>query len=443
MARRWCTRIKLIKVILMVVIFSVACINLRSYITIQRNIQATEEVIIAAATEVDTPVPNKKGFLTIAIPTVSRKGAVYIYSTLGSLINKLTVGDNPEITIVILLADTNQIYNEELAINITNEYKELVTRKVIHFVKIPPRYYPDFNNLKITFNDSLKRVQWRSKQNLDYAYVMTYAANLSQYYMQLEDDVIATERYLTKIKDFIDQHSDKRWVMLDFTNMGFIGKLYHSRDVVKLATVLKTFYNEKPCDFLMLDFLTMMLQTKRYLRVPKLFKHLGMHSSLPSNKRKEDKDPFFEKTNALKGDNPPADLFTSLQTYFPHTLSKVYDGKYADSFFWSKSPKSGESVVIAFKQQQRLGRIVIITGFQNSKRDRLKNGTLESGTIVHRTKLDHITCSETRILGVFEGGIIDVNITNSYPVACVVIKITDAQSDWILFRYVAIFIKSR
>ncbi|XP_050411919.2 alpha-1,3-mannosyl-glycoprotein 4-beta-N-acetylglucosaminyltransferase C [Patella vulgata] len=438
MARRWCARIKLILVVL---IFSVAFLNLRSYMTMETNFQATEEVIVTVATDVNIPVPNRKGFLTIAIPTVSRKGAVYIYSTLESLIND---GDNSEITIVILLADTNQFYNEELAKNITNKYKELVTRKVIHFVKIPPRYYPDFNNLEITFNDPLKRVQWRSKQNLDYAYVMTYSANLSQYYMQLEDDVIATERYLKKIKDFIDEHSDKKWVMLDFTGMGFIGKLYRSRDVLKLATVLKTFYNEKPCDFLMYDFLTMMLQTQIYLRVPKLFKHLGVHSSLSTNKRKEDKDIFFErKMNVLRGDNPPADLFTSLQAYLPHTLSKVYEGKYADAIFWSYSPKSGDSVVIAFKEQQLLDRIVIITGFVNSTRDRLKKGTLESGTIVRRTKPGHITCSETRILGVFSGGIIGVNITNSYPVACVVIRITGAQSDWILFRSVAIYIKRR
>eukprot|EP00434_Breviolum_minutum_P006964 symbB.v1.2.006148.t1/scaffold360.1/size220131/2 len=41
----------------------------------------------------------------------------------------------------------------------------------------------------LKFGDSPKRQWWRTKQNLDYTFLMWYAANLSDYYMQLEDDI--------------------------------------------------------------------------------------------------------------------------------------------------------------------------------------------------------------------------------------------------------------
>jgi alpha-1,3-mannosylglycoprotein beta-1,4-N-acetylglucosaminyltransferase A/B len=41
------------------------------------------------------------------------------------------------------------------------------------------------DHLKRTYNDSLQRVRWRSKQNLDYAALMEFSAQLSQYYLQV------------------------------------------------------------------------------------------------------------------------------------------------------------------------------------------------------------------------------------------------------------------
>ncbi|XP_050413868.2 alpha-1,3-mannosyl-glycoprotein 4-beta-N-acetylglucosaminyltransferase C-like isoform X2 [Patella vulgata] len=233
---------------------------------------------------------STKGFLTIGIPTVQRKGAVYIFSTLESLVNNSRPKTKHawEVKIVILFADTNKTYNDELAKNITIVYHDLIDQKVMHLVTIPGNYYPDLDHLKITYNDSTVRVKWRSKQNLDYAYLMAYSANLSQYYLQLEDDLLTREGYLDNIKEFIKEHKKHDWAMLDFNESGFIGKLYHSPDIVKLATVLKSFFNEKPCDYLISDFLKLMLQQKRYYYKPKLFRHLGLHSSLSINKRVTD-----------------------------------------------------------------------------------------------------------------------------------------------------------
>ena len=53
---------------------------------------------------------------------------------------------------------------------------------------VPPRdYYPDLNQLRpdTTFLDSQERVKWRTKQNFDFAYLMTYSEKRSTYYLQV------------------------------------------------------------------------------------------------------------------------------------------------------------------------------------------------------------------------------------------------------------------
>ena len=75
---------------------------------------------------------------------------------------------------------------------------------------------------KQTYDQPLPYVEWRAKQNFDYAYLMRYSSPLSLYYMQLEDDVIAAKDYVTSIRQYIDEQSDS-WTCLEFSELGFIG----------------------------------------------------------------------------------------------------------------------------------------------------------------------------------------------------------------------------
>lgn len=48
-------------------------------------------------------------------------------------------------------------------------------------------YYPDFSKTlpDPVFNDSAERVKWRTKQNYDFAYLMSYAQKRGRYYLQV------------------------------------------------------------------------------------------------------------------------------------------------------------------------------------------------------------------------------------------------------------------
>ena len=153
--------------------------------------------------------------------------------------------------------------------------------------------------------DSLERLQWRSKQNLDYAFLMMYAQARGTFYVQLEDDILTKPNFVATMRDFalgkIAAHEP--WFLIDFCQLGFIGKMFSTSNLPVLIQFLLSFYSDKPCDWLLPD----LIQTKvckletdvekcqKELWIhykPSLFQHMGTHSSL-KGKTQKDKDKLF------------------------------------------------------------------------------------------------------------------------------------------------------
>jgi hypothetical protein len=72
-----------------------------------------------------------------------------------------------------------------------------VEQGLFEVISAPNYYFPtNLNQTTPTFNDSAERMYWRTKQNLDFAYMMIYARLAhpnSNFYIQLEDDILATK----------------------------------------------------------------------------------------------------------------------------------------------------------------------------------------------------------------------------------------------------------
>lgn len=165
-----------------------------------------------------------------------------------------------------------------------------------------------------------------------------FCSSLGQYHLQLEDDVLTVhgfadsiERYIKAVdfkenlrdfrqilqelylampsnvsvsvaKDLLLKRDDRRkgptrdtslkarWTILDFSELGFIGKLFRSEDLEKLAAFLAFYYDEQPVDWLIVYFLKNMGQGQKYFHIPALFQHFGLKSSfnfLQENKLKD------------------------------------------------------------------------------------------------------------------------------------------------------------
>jgi hypothetical protein len=149
---------------------------------------------------------------------------------------------------------TSSTFADEIVELLIKSFGPEIRKGIIDILAPDTDFYPEFDMLKVNdyiFNDAESRIKWRMKQNYDYSYLMTYCASRGEFYLQLEDDITSTDGFLTEIQMFItklDADSDSRWLMLEFCNLGFIGKLIRTRDLQIFVNVFLMFAEVKPVD---------------------------------------------------------------------------------------------------------------------------------------------------------------------------------------------------
>lgn len=243
--------------------------------------------------------------IVMGLTTVSRTKHNYVHETLLSLLENMN--DSEREKAIILLWNGNSP---------TSEHKELVSalgndpilvraqEKGILVVTGRETPYPQLSGpLKQNFGDSMQRIMWRSKQALDFASVMEYAVELQKdfsnpipFYLQLEDDIIASPGFVTRILNRVHEYegSGTSWSMLSFycphpiadghrleagQFYGFIGQLFRMTDLPSIANYFTVNFDDRPVDWLMKDYI---VERKGRILVhsPSLFQHVGHHSSL-------------------------------------------------------------------------------------------------------------------------------------------------------------------
>ncbi|XP_058049024.1 alpha-1,3-mannosyl-glycoprotein 4-beta-N-acetylglucosaminyltransferase-like protein MGAT4D [Ahaetulla prasina] len=327
-------------------------------------------------------------FLVIGISSVRRKKESYLMSTLSSLFNGMSKYQKKNCIIIVLIAEVNSTYVNSVAGSIIKSFPNEVNSGALEVISPHESFYPDFSNLKETFGDSKERVRWRSKQNLDYSFLMMYAQQKGTYYLQLEDDIMANPRYLYTINYFIEQKLSQEWIVLEFSQLGFIGKLFRCKDLPLIVEFFLMFYKDKPIDWLLDHLISVKVcnpekngrdceSQKSNLRIrykPSLFQHVGIHSSL-TGKTQNLRDEDFVKTSLIrKHINPPAKMKTSLKVFQQFTLEKAYNGI---EIFWAFSPKAGDYILFSFEEPLKIIRYLFRSGNSEHRRDLLFNTTVE------------------------------------------------------------------
>ncbi|KAJ8002707.1 hypothetical protein DPEC_G00161720 [Dallia pectoralis] len=201
----------------------------------------------------------------------------------------LTIGyeELKEIVVVVHLAEFDLAWCENLVQDISRRFAHHIIAGRLLVIHAPEEYYPSLDGLKRNYNDPEDRVRFRSKQNVDYAFLLNFCTNLSDFYMMLEDDVRCSRNFLTSLKKVVTSRQGSYWVMLEFSKLGYIGKLYHSRDLPRLAHFLLMFYQEMPCDWLLIHFRGLLAQKDVIRFKPSLFQHMGYYSSYQGRKQVE------------------------------------------------------------------------------------------------------------------------------------------------------------
>ncbi|XP_037943157.1 alpha-1,3-mannosyl-glycoprotein 4-beta-N-acetylglucosaminyltransferase B-like [Teleopsis dalmanni] len=334
--------------------------------------------------------------IVLGIPTVKREKQSYLLGTLQNLIENMNEEEQNETLIIVFIGEMDQSTVQFIAKQIVTTFEAYVDSGLIDVIAPASSYYPDFNRLRITLNDSLERVKWRSKQNLDFAYLMAYAQSKGTFYVQLEDDILAKHNFITAMKKFaitksaLTKPDHPPWFILDFCQLGFIGKMFKSAELPYLITFFQMFYNDKPVDWLLGSFIESKVcrtdkdqkhcnqeRAKYWLHYrPSLFQHIGTSSSLKGKVQKLKDKQFGWKvpTFFAHPHNPPATVKSNIAPYKNYLLKRAYRG---ETYFWGLLPQPGDIVQFIFEKPTQIRRYYFRSGNSEHPSDRFYNTTIE------------------------------------------------------------------
>ena len=364
------------------------------------------------------------------------------------MIDNLSDTDKKDTYIVIFLADLQDPPKSTAKEELSNSFGKYIEEGLLTVTEAYPEFYPPLTNIKKKYGDSDSRRKWRSKENVDAAFVMCYCKELSQYYIHLEDDVISSLSLFPKLQDFISAQNVKPWMMLDATQKGSKAKVFHSQDLENLASYFYLMYDEMPIDWLMDHWRK--IKTKRphdekeYARLPpaSLFQHIGDRSSLEEKgmSGKRQKEPFFDQYDQkYKGLNPPAIVTSSMS---PHQgePQDAYDK--GSSYFWAKKPRKDDYVLIKFNTPTAVKEVFVDTGCYQAEDDLLQSGKLQASfESVERNpnNKNNNSCGNFQTFGSFIDGKAKVSLDESKKVNCLRILVNRGKKELIYFREIDVW----
>ncbi|XP_045124766.1 alpha-1,3-mannosyl-glycoprotein 4-beta-N-acetylglucosaminyltransferase C-like isoform X3 [Portunus trituberculatus] len=336
-------------------------------------------------------------YLTIGISSVWRKDD-YLTRTIDSILKETTQEEKADIFIFLLLADADASLRSQRAIDLGVRYSKEIQRGLLRVLQPPSALYPsiDFTAIRRTYNDSVARVQWRTKQ----------------------------------LAGFLG-----------------IGQLLRCGDLERLVSFLLLFYREHPVDVLINHWVSLMAPEKPpkdrpTRRVPGLFQHIGVHSTL-ANKTQSLKDNTFSLVKRrFSHVNPTADVVTTIRQYKAYLAEHAYSS--APGMFWG-IPRPGDSFDVLFAEPLKVSRVVVLTGAVINKkvRDRLLNGSLEaSPTFVKMETPKKALCKSFTHIQNFKNGEVDAeHLRTTFPqgIQCIRVAIGPRQRSWVAITEVAVF----
>lgn len=326
--------------------------------------------------------------LAFGIPTIKREKTSYLLDTLASLLDGMTQEDKDDSVIVVFVGETNLLFAKQVAHDVKHRFPSDVDSGLVEIVSPSPNYYPDLDAVPLTFGDSRERVKWRTKQNLDFSFSMMYCQRKARFYIQLEDDIVATPNFASTIKTFALQQVTNEWLFLEFSALGFIGKLFRTSDLSLVVEFFLMFHKDKPVDWLLDHILWVKVcnpekdqqhcgREKMHLRIkfkPSLFQHVGKESSL-KGKRQNLIDKDFKKAPLFQAHlNPQAEVVTTLEPYQAFSIDRTYMGQ---TFFWAYPPHSDDVIRFKFHQPITIEKFKFKSGNIEHPGDIIRNASVD------------------------------------------------------------------
>ncbi|KAF5915748.1 hypothetical protein HPG69_011561 [Diceros bicornis minor] len=376
--------------------------------------------------------PVEKKLLTIGMSSVPRPRGSYLLDTLQSLFFASSSSEQKHFIVLVHLADPDPKWLDQMSANISTLFKPYIHARQLVVINTPLKSYLSLKDLKKNLKDTPAYVAFHSKQSMDYAFLMNFATNHSDYFLMIADDVKCAPGFVTQIATTVSAWENKHWVTLEFSQLGFIGKLFHTRDLPRFVHFLLLFHQEMPCDCLLSHFHDLMQQTPIQF-LPSLFQHMGNYSSF-EGKFNSLKDKEFKENDVGSPSNPAASIYTSLKVANDSVLMNSYS--LDKNFFYAKSAEAGSHLTVVLDISAKVFQVQVLTGSDLKDKNQLKEGQVELGYDSTNRVND---CDDYILLGLLVNGILNKQVLSNKSgkkVKCVRLLVTATSPSGIIVRHI-------
>ncbi|XP_047561115.1 alpha-1,3-mannosyl-glycoprotein 4-beta-N-acetylglucosaminyltransferase C-like [Lutra lutra] len=403
--------------------------NMQKKLELLKNINA--QILIGVP-------PLKKKLLTIGISSVQHSSGSYLLDTLQSLFIASSSSERKHFIVLVHLADPDPKWLGQMISNISTLFKPYIQARQLVVINTPLKNYLLLKDLKKNFHDTPAYVAFHFKQNMDYAFLMNFATNLSDYFLMIEDDVTCAPGFVTQIATAVSAWRNKPWLTLNFSQLGFTGKLFRTRDLPCLVHFLFLFYQKMPCDYILTHFHDLLMEPAPIQFFPSLFQHMGNYSFFDS-KFNSLKDKEIEENDPGSPSNPAASIYTSLKVANDSALMNAYS--LDKNFFYTKSAEAGSHLTVVLDVPAKVFQVQVLTGSHLKGKNQLEEGQVELGYDATNRVND---CDDYILLGLLENGTLNKQVLSDESgkkVKCVRLLVTATPPSGIIVRHINLWIK--
>lgn len=240
----------------------------------------------------------------IGIPSVERRRG-YLAETVDSVVNAMDADELERARIIVFNGDVPAGGNREISATLKQQAALAAsgTLMVVNRAR------------EVEVGPCTRQERWKRQQVLDCVALLECCQELGQYYLHLEDDVVAARGFRGAIEARVKQHQSARrnWTILSFYNsfpitdgtcyseyrlsrryFGMIGQLLRTEDLPSLSAYLCNHYADAPVDSL-LGRWALAAGGAVIGHSPALFQHVGIISSFENEIQIWDTPQFPER----------------------------------------------------------------------------------------------------------------------------------------------------
>ncbi|XP_077013556.1 alpha-1,3-mannosyl-glycoprotein 4-beta-N-acetylglucosaminyltransferase-like protein MGAT4E isoform X2 [Tamandua tetradactyla] len=380
-------------------------------------------------------IPQEKKLLTVGISLAPHPHASDLLDTLQSLFRASSEPELKYITVLVHLSDPDPGWLSQTVANISSLFKQYIeTQKllVIHGLLDSFLLPRDLNNTN--HSSSCEKLYFRQK--VDYALLMNFASNLSDYFLMVGNNVHFVPKFVSAIYWVLSAWKEIRWVILEFSSLSFSGKVFHTSDLSRLTSFFFLSPKDIPTDLLLSKFRFLLAQNVPIRFTPSIMGVMGNYSVLEDTCFPMDKEKVFDEP-----DNPLASVITDMMTisnFFPQYAYILNEECYA-----TLDPVRGNHLTVILERPQKVTRIVVLTGSHKEGKYLLHQGQVELGY----DPMEHPKgCARYTLLGPLVEGNLDQRVfyedDSEEELSCIRLLVLATQDSFLLIRQIKVWTES-